>query len=78
MQVASITPAAPAHVTLEQALRAAPGRWTINASIDEQGRIVVELHPAGRAARKVTRLVLGDVLVDPARPAVAEELEQNL
>lgn len=77
MHAASIEPAAPAHVTLEQALRAAPGRWTINASADEQGRIVVDLHPVGHAARKVTRLVLGDVLVDPARPAVAEELELN-
>lgn len=63
-----------AYQTIEDVVRAHPGRWTLLVEVDGDGLCVVTMHPTGQARDAIRRVLLADVLVDPeaAREALAE------
>jgi hypothetical protein len=59
------------YQTVEDVVRAEPGRWTLLVDVDPAGECMVTMHPAGQKDRAIRRALIADVLVDPAAAAAA-------
>lgn len=66
-----------AYQTLEDVVRAEPGRWTVLVEVEPDGGCVVTMHPVGQKHRAIRRALIADVLVDPAAAARARAENQR-
>lgn len=65
------------YQTIEDVVRAEPGRWTLLVDVEPDGGCVVTMHPTGQADRAIRRALIADVLVDPAAAARARAENQR-